>query len=374
VRRDKMEEINLNAVADMGNTYYLNLDISSSNKIVLFGAGKLCHVFLDVLKENNIIPVAICDSSLDKIGTIISGIKVIPFEECMERFEDFYVIISSVQYFNEIKAYLLNYIDAAKIIKVDDAYISHRYVFPNNCFVKNNIKRFESLLESLADDKSKHTLVNVLKGRITYDSKYFREVYTPLQYFDKDIIELTDKECVIDGGAYIGDTLDSFICISGNKFDSIHCFEPFNENFEKLENYKRVKRDNDSRIKLYQKGLFNECKTIGFEIKQSVPAGCEINQNSEYCIDVITIDSLVANNPDIKPTFIKMDIEGSELEALQGGERTILKYRPKLAICVYHKEDDILSNFEYINSLGMEYRFYLRHYSYNYEETVLYAV
>ena len=73
-------------------------------------------------------------------------------------------------------------------------------------------------------------------------------------------------------------------------------------------------------------------------------------------------------------TFIKMDIEGAELEALRGAESIIRKQRPKLAICVYHKPEDIWTIPMYILSLQNDYRLFLRHYSFGDTETVLYAI
>ena len=72
--------------------------------------------------------------------------------------------------------------------------------------------------------------------------------------------------------------------------------------------------------------------------------------------------------------MIKMDIEGAELDALRGAEGTISKYKPLLAICVYHKRDDLLTIPEYIKSIVPEYRLFLRAYERTTTELVLYAV
>ena len=75
-----------------------------------------------------------------------------------------------------------------------------------------------------------------------------------------------------------------------------------------------------------------------------------------------------------KATFIKMDIEGSEINALKGGANTIKKYRPRLAISVYHKPEDIIEILSYILELCEDYKFYLRAYEYNEAGVVLYAI
>ena len=84
------------------------------------------------------------------------------------------------------------------------------------------------------------------------------------------------------------------------------------------------------------------------------------------------IDEAVDTNNRV--TFIKMDIEGSELEALKGAQQTIQRDRPKLAICIYHKPEDMTDIPLYIKSLVPEYRLYVRHHSNRCSETVLYAV
>lgn len=73
-------------------------------------------------------------------------------------------------------------------------------------------------------------------------------------------------------------------------------------------------------------------------------------------------------------TFIKMDIEGAELETLQGAEKTIKSNLPKLAISIYHKPEDIFTIPSLIYQYSDCYMFYLRHYSFFDWDTVLYAV
>ena len=97
-----------------------------------------------------------------------------------------------------------------------------------------------------------------------------------------------------------------------------------------------------------------------------------IAETGETCIEVMPIDEAV--DPSQRVTYIKMDVEGSELESLKGAKRTILKDRPKLAICIYHKPEDMLTLPLYIKSLVPEYKLYLRHHSGTESETVLYAM
>ena len=73
-------------------------------------------------------------------------------------------------------------------------------------------------------------------------------------------------------------------------------------------------------------------------------------------------------------TFIKMDLEGSEIKALQGAKKLILKNKPKLAICIYHSDEDMTGIIDYIHDLVPDYKLYVRHHSVGVIETVVYAI
>jgi len=87
-------------------------------------------------------------------------------------------------------------------------------------------------------------------------------------------------------------------------------------------------------------------------------------------VSVISLDRYLDGAP---ATFIKADVEGMEMALLKGASETIVRCRPKLAICVYHYPSDIPQISSYLKSLVPDYRFALRHHSPQLMETVLYA-
>lgn len=87
----------------------------------------------------------------------------------------------------------------------------------------------------------------------------------------------------------------------------------------------------------------------------------------------ISIDDFVARNSIDKVDFIKMDIEGAELAALYGAENTIRKFKPKLAIAIYHSMDDFTKIPKWILNLNIDYQLYLGHYTIHAEETIIFA-
>ena len=142
-------------------------------------------------------------------------------------------------------------------------------------------------------------------------------------------------------------------------------FEPDKDNFEKLK--KNVAAYPN--ISAYQLGTYNRKNSLHFS--DGNDTGSSIQSSGGVIIEVDSIDNIV-NGEDV--SYIKMDIEGAELDSLMGAQKTILRCRPKLAICVYHKTEDLLTIPNYILSLHNDYRLYLRNYMKAGRETVLYAV
>jgi FkbM family methyltransferase len=96
--------------------------------------------------------------------------------------------------------------------------------------------------------------------------------------------------------------------------------------------------------------------------------------DSDEKIETISIDDFVRRNGIARIDFIKMDIEGAELSALQGASATIRTFKPKLAISVYHRPTDITTIPAWIESCGVPYEIYLGHYTIHNDETVLFAI
>ena len=96
-------------------------------------------------------------------------------------------------------------------------------------------------------------------------------------------------------------------------------------------------------------------------------------QEAMQQVETLSIDDFVRSEGISKVDFIKMDIEGSELRALQGAEHTMRAFRPKLAISLYHKQDDFIHIPDYLHKLGLRYEFFLDHFTIHEGETILFA-
>ncbi|MFI3249361.1 MAG: FkbM family methyltransferase [Eubacteriales bacterium] len=194
----------------------------------------------------------------------------------------------------------------------------------------------------------------ILSGRLT----------DAMQYFE-DFVPVEENEIFVDAGVRDGGTSLQFANWCDNHYEKIYLFEAdrtvknvIEKNITCLHN-----------TELYMKGLWNTEATLSFQLVEKT-GGSHIAENGTETMEAVALDDVLQGQ---RITFLKMDIEGSELKALEGAQESIKKHKPKLAISLYHKPEDILTLPLYIKQLVPEYKIILRHYSNVMTETVLYA-
>lgn len=195
----------------------------------------------------------------------------------------------------------------------------------------------------------------------------FTEISLDLKnsYFDRDIIEFSDAEVFVDGGCFNFGTCQ-ILLDQCRTVKSIYAFEPDANQWLSVQD--GIKKSGFSKAHFIKKGLWSETTELRFT--QTFGGGSNVCETGTTIVPVTSIDETI-HEP---ITFIKMDIEGAELEALKGAALHIVTDRPKLAVCVYHKPEDIFKIPMYIKSLIPDYRLFMRHYSNVEVETVLYAI
>lgn len=208
------------------------------------------------------------------------------------------------------------------------------------------------------DWHKKHAMKKELIERGIKDENIsFALDYYGVQYFDDEIIKPLDDEVFIDCGSLDCMTSLQFAKWARGNYKHIYSFEPDEKNRENCS--KTIDKFNMLKVSLVPCGAWSSCGQLNFV---NANGGSCIDENGDSVIDVVSIDEVLQGK---KATFIKMDIEGAELEALKGAEKTIRKWHPRLAISIYHKPEDLYEIPEYINELSDDYKFYIRHYSSN---------
>lgn len=213
----------------------------------------------------------------------------------------------------------------------------------------------------LDDDRTKRYLNIIFELRRKaqddlYTSDYYAGTGENLAYFCD--VELAPKGNVtyVDAGAYIGDSIEPVRRMYGERLKKIIAFEPDEMSRERLNCYIRDKHMED-KAHVLPYALGDENKTIKF-ISSSGTSSAPSEQGN-ITVEQRTFDELSCADTE-GTVMVKMDIEGAELGALKGMKKLIQEKHPYLAICLYHKVQDLYEVAHYIKSLYPQYRLYLR--------------
>ncbi len=191
------------------------------------------------------------------------------------------------------------------------------------------------------------------------------------QYRYKNIVTAEENDNVIDGGACYGDTALYFAKKTKGK---VFSFEFMKENLEIFRKNMELNPKYKDQIELVERPLglkSNEKLYAVFNGPGTSISNRELPKSEVF--ETISIDDYVKENNIKKIDFIKLDVEGSEESILKGAVETIRKFKPKLAICAYHKKDDLIVLPRLIKSILPEYKLYLNHNTIMSNETVIYA-
>lgn len=339
-------------------------ELKSSMRVnVIYGIGSYATDLMRLLDSQGIgIAGACIDEEYLYDGLYFHGMKVLSFKELDTLYENYNIIIGFSDYRTAMKK-LKTRTGVASVYFFD---APDSITFFDRSYVIKHSAEFEFTYRLLQDKLSKDTMVAFINSKISGTSNSLFDILVPNQYFS-DMISFDDNEAFVDCGAYTGDTILKFTDKVNGKYSRIYAFEPDDANYDMLR--KTIDENHMHDVHLIKKGCWSKKGKLSF-----VSKGGMSSISSEVIddfIDVDTIDNVVNGE---KVSYIKMDIEGAELETLIGAKNTIVKDRPKLAICVYHKPEDLITIPQFIYSIVPEYKFYLRHHQLISWETVLYAV
>ena len=228
-------------------------------------------------------------------------------------------------------------------------------------------EEFERLSKSIKRSGNLYKIDGLL---IQEDVEHLVDAFFIEQYKFNNIVEPEAGDVVFDIGACFGDTALWF-SKSVKSEGQVYAFEPVEYNSHVLE--KNIERNSIENITIVRAGAGDKEQMMNVV---GIGGGAFItNEDSKgENVKITTIDNFVERHKIERVDFIKMDIEGAELSALKGAEKTIKKFKPKLAICVYHKGDDLITIPKYLKSINEHYKFYLKHNRPGISETVMYAI
>ena len=338
---------------------YLSVDEfrNSINKgIALFGAGlggKRCYEYLEKIGLSAQVKMFI-DNNIDKQGQYLFD-KPINNIETLAKYPEMIVVSATALYKQVINCFrekglsnkLYGWLDFNAMFPDDPLVADRDFIasFYEQDEMTGNI--IDMMLQCRTDNNISRIQPMELVEHLNMVTNY---------WFDDVSLHNEDMLTIFDCGSFIGDCFEFWFENYSDKIKSIHAFEPDQETYHTLkENVLTYQKGNV--IKCHNSCLGSENRTAYFAQGQDYNS-CVSDSDSGYEVKMICVDDL---GEEIEGKLcIKMDIEGYEIPALQGAEKIIRKYKPNLAICVYHKDNDIFRIPQYIKSLVPEYKCKLR--------------
>lgn len=247
---------------------------------------------------------------------------------------------------------------------IDEKYLEEKNTFSLGNF---NLNKYRIKEDSIPFTFNGHSL-SVLNTFLLQQYVYSR---------NGSFIGASEGDTVIEAGACWGDTSLFFAGKAGNS-GKVYAFEFEENNIKVLNDNLNLNPGISRNIELVRNAVWYRSGEV-FTFTKGGPGTTIANQSGggKFSVVSISIDDFVKERNLASVDFIKMDIEGAELNALKGAAETIKTFRPKLAISLYHKFRDFYLIPIYLKELSdkynLGYKFYLDHFTIYSEETVLFA-
>jgi len=318
--------------------------------VVLYGMGLGAEKIMDTLAQYGVTADAVFASDEFVRGHSFRGYRVMKYSEVCEQYGDFNVVLCFASRLDNVIDRIAA-INREHTVFAPDVPVAGGGLFSRE-FVAANEEQFDYVYDNLADEESRRVYLDILRFKISGKIEYLLRSFTTKEKIYSDILQLSGHESIIDLGAYDGDTIREFCAATDGQYDYITALEPDEKNFKKL----LKNTDNMENIACLNMGAWSHKDTLIFAKK----AG----RNSKLSAEGVSVEVTDVDSLDIAATFIKMDIEGSELKALEGAEQTIKQYRPKLYVCAYHRNEDLFALPLKIWEYNPDYKIYFRHSQY----------
>ncbi len=370
-------------------------------KLILFGGGYYAQELLDKWFRHGEV-FQIWDNNPDKNGRFLNGYCIsLPPQKLSENEADGFVVIisiiddiSSMSIRKQLYKLGIRHIYHFSIMYLSNDRERYNSYFDMKFHEKNtygivckNADKIQRVLDLLEDDKSRFVYEKIIY-KMKYNIGNYIDVCDDLidHYFSDGIFAYDENEVFIDGGAYLGeDTIRLAELIGKAKIKRAYCFEPDIMNYYKCisslkkyfgslsENSEKGDEYTSEQFNVYRAGLWDTEEKICFAGlgTQSASIADVKAKTLSTLVSTCRIDDVVSSKD--KVTLIKMDVEGAEMKALKGAEGIIKGDKPKMAISIYHKIEDLWEIPMYIHELVPEYKLYVRHHTEGVWDSILYA-
>jgi FkbM family methyltransferase len=323
--------------------------------------------------------LAFSDNDPGKWNTQIDGLTVLPPESAIKQFAlsaVFVVSIWSIRHTYTDRLEQLKGLGCAHVMPPSwvfwkfskDLLPDYCMDLPHKVFEEaDSVKRAFSVW---SDDASRKEYLAQIRWRALGDYELLARPDIEGSYFPADVFSLHANEVFVDCGAFDGDTVQDLLRRENGKFDRIMAIEPDPINIGKLRQYiDSLEVSQKEKVSILNLAVGSKRGKVGFSASGTDASA--ITKDSSYFVECAPLDEILA---DWAPTYIKMDIEGAEPDALAGTARTIREHQPILAVCVYHTQNHVWQIPLQIHDLCPGYKLFLRPHDFDGWQVVCYAI
>ncbi len=317
--------------------------------IILYGTGDGADKVLNELERLSV-PVQGVMASDDFVrGQTFRGYRVQRLSDLEQQYPDPVIVIA----FGTQRPEMINHIlSLAKRYRVlcADVPVYGTEIF-SDAFFHQHEDDIQRVSACWADALSRQTYENVIRFKLSGALDCLQSVFSEKDEVFREILCLHDHESYLDLGAYRGDTIDEFLHYAGGSYEQITALEPDPKNYRKLWEHTAPM----PRLQRFCMGIWCENTDLFFDDAQG--RGSSLRKEGQRKVPVTTIDTLYQKR---RLTYLKIDVEGAEEQALLGGRHVIEREKPKLNLALYHRSEDIFKLPLLIQSINPSYRLYLR--------------
>jgi len=323
--------------------------------IVLYGMGNGADRILDKCEMEHI-PVAGLFASDEFVrGQSFRGFKVLTYAQAQARWPDFVLVIA---FASEDPVILQRFFTMAQ---THETYAPHVELFPGDQLVSaawltEHAAVLQRVYEKWADEQSRQVMADVLNYKISGKLSYLAKVTTRQEDLQQ-LFTFGSREAYADLGAYNGDTIKEFLELTAGHYEHIYALEPDKKNYTKLKTF--VELNQIRKCTLVNKAIWSAACTLNFSQKGGRMS--YLATEGRVSVETVSLDEVVGKAP---LTYLKMDVEGAEREALTGCKDILANQAPKLFVAAYHHDDDLWQLPELLYCLNPAYNLYLRRHPY----------
>jgi FkbM family methyltransferase len=371
---ERLLEEDFESVRERETSMVEDLALAEGGPIVLFGAGALGRWTLARLRRAGVEPGAFADNDPNLWGKSVEGLQVMSAVEAAHAFGRDVPFVVTVYTGAKVRAQLRGlglraFPFPVLALRFPDALLPHNCVDRPSKMV-GHVAAIREGMALWADEASRREYLAQVRYRLTFGEDMPPSLPPSETYFPEDLVVPSPDEVFVDCGAYDGDSVHEFLRRRGDRFAKIIALEPDPQNIARLHaSLSHAPESLRRRIRAIPVAAGARRGMAQFDATGTV--GSSVGSAGSIDVEVAPLDEALSGTA---PTYLKMDIEGAEPDAIAGAHQLLARDEPVLAVCLYHRQEDLWQIPLQIRAINSRYHLFLRRYSDDCWEQVCYAI